>query len=200
MQNRMRVSNGQDHDDHHENVDNSRNGDGTPLEIFPAEKPCTNVLQFYCVSMTTLRHKGVNCFHMKLQKFAVGLTILNLLLLASNFLRPNIAASPDPAPASILRCRELYLMDDKGRVRAELKITPPDPNVKMPDGTRGFPESVLFRMFSSEGAPYVKLGAAEDGGGMVLGGDKSYTQALSRGANPFIKIVNKDGREQTIKP
>src|ERR1051325_8731736 len=125
---------------------------------------------------------------MKLQRFAVGLTILNVLLLASNFLRPNFAVSPDTA-TSILRCRELYLMDDHGHIRAELKITPPDPKVKMPDGTRGFPESVLFRMFSSDGAPYIKLGAAEDGGGMVLGGDKSYTQLLSRGADPFIKIV-----------
>src|ERR1051326_2142944 len=109
---------------------------------------------------------------MKIQKFCVGLTILNLVIFASNFLRPSIAASADNT-APVLRCRELYLMDDKGRVRAELKITPPHPNVKMPDGTRGFPESVLFRMFSSEGAPYIKLGAAEDGGGMVLGGDKS---------------------------
>lgn len=137
---------------------------------------------------------------MKLQRFAAGLTILNVLLLASNFLRPNFAAPSDTAAAPILRCRELYLVDDHGHVRAELKITPPDPNVKMPDGTKGYPESVLFRMFSSDGAPYIKLGAAEDGGGMVLGGDKSYTQVLSRGANPFIKIVNKDGREQTIKP
>ena len=140
---------------------------------------------------------------MKLRRFSVGLTsltILNLVIFASNFLRPSIAASPDTTPTPVLRCRELYLMDDKGHVRAELKITPPDPNVKMPDGTRGFPESVLFRMFSSDGAPYIKLGAAEDGGGMVLGGDKSYTQILSRGANPFVKIVNKDGREQTFKP
>ena len=137
---------------------------------------------------------------MKIQRVLVGLTILNLLILASNFLRPSIATSAETGPAPILRCRELYLMDDKGHVRAELKITPPDPNVKMPDGTRGFPESVLFRMFSSEGAPYIKLGAAEDGGGMVLGGDRSYTQILSRGANPFVKIVNKDGREETFKP
>jgi len=34
----------------------------------------------------------------------------------------------------------------------------------------------------------------------VLGGEKGYTQLLSRGTDPFIKIVTKDGREQTIKP
>ena len=45
-------------------------------------------------------------------------------------------------------------------------------------------------------APFV----AEDGGGLVPGGIRSYTQLLSRGTDPFIKIVNKDGREQTITP
>jgi|SRR3954469_7197616 hypothetical protein len=135
---------------------------------------------------------------MKVQKFTVGLTALNILILISIFLRANTAAPPDVAP--ILRCRELYLIDDKGRVRAELKVTPPDPNVKMPDGTRGFPECVLFRMFSASGSPHVKLGAS-DGGGLVLGGDGTYIQILSRGTNtPFVKIVDKNGREQTMKP
>lgn len=35
---------------------------------------------------------------------------------------------------------------------------------------------------------------------LVLGGEKGHTQLLSRGADPFIKIVTKDGRERTIKP
>jgi hypothetical protein len=136
---------------------------------------------------------------MKMQRFTVGLTALNIVILISVFLRANTAASPERAP--VVRCRELYLVDDKGRVRAELKVTPPDPNVKMPDGTRGFPESVLFRLFSSTGGPYVKLGAAEDGGGLVLGGEGTYVQILSRGSNtPFVKIMGKDGREQTMKP
>lgn len=129
----------------------------------------------------------------------VGLTTLNVLILFSTFYRANLVAAPD-GPAPIIRCRELYLMDDKGRVRAELKVTPPDPNVKMPDGTKGYPETVLFRLISSTGGPYVKVTACEDGGGMVLGGDGAYIQGLSRGANPFVKIVNKSGQEQIVKP
>jgi hypothetical protein len=136
---------------------------------------------------------------MKTLRFTVGLTALNILILISLLFRANSAISADQAP--ILRCRELYLVDNKGRVRAELKVTPPDPNVKMPDGTVGFPECVLFRQFSSAGGPYVKLGASEDGGGLVLGGDGGYIQLLARGTNtPFVKIVTKDGREQTFKP
>jgi hypothetical protein len=35
---------------------------------------------------------------------------------------------------------------------------------------------------------------------LVLGGEKGYTQLLSREQDPFIKIATKDGRERTIKP
>ena len=136
---------------------------------------------------------------MKTQRFAIGLTMLNLFVLMSTLFRANSAATPEVAP--VLRCRELYLVDDKGRVRAELKVTPAQPTLKMPDGTTGFPESVLFRLISSTGSPHVKLGANEDGAGLVLGGEGGYVQILSRGTNvPFAKIVTKDGREQVMKP
>ena len=55
---------------------------------------------------------------MKTQRFAIVLTVINLLLLMSAFFRANSAATPEVMP--VLRCRELYIMDDKGRVRAEL--------------------------------------------------------------------------------
>ena len=136
---------------------------------------------------------------MKAQRITIGLTALNVLILLMTVFRATTAAAPETAP--ILRCRELYLVDDKGRVRAELKVTPPQPDLKMPDGSIGFPESVLFRLISSTGSPHVKLGANEDGGGFVLGGDGGYVQILSRGTNaPFVKIVTKDGREQVMKP
>jgi len=136
---------------------------------------------------------------MKTQRFAIGLVVLNLFILMCTLFRAQSAAKPEVAP--VLRCRELYLVDDAGRVRAELKVTPAQPKLKMPDGTTGFPESVLFRLISSTGSPHVKLGANEDGGGLVLGGEGGYVQILSRGTNvPFVKIVTKDGREQVMKP
>jgi hypothetical protein len=39
----------------------------------------------------------------------------------------------------------------------------------------------------------------EDGAGLVLGGEKGYTQLLSRGTDPFMKIVTKDGREKSVQ-
>ena len=46
----------------------------------------------------------------------------------------------------------------------------------------------------------MKLSATEDGAGMVLGGDGGHVQILSRGANPFVKIADKSGREEVLKP
>jgi hypothetical protein len=92
---------------------------------------------------------------------------------AEPIVRPALAAQ---TIAPVLRGRALEIVDDQGRVRAEIKVLPAQPTAKMPDGT------------------------TEDGSGLVLGGEKGYTQLLSRRTDPFIKIVTKDGREHTIKP
>jgi len=68
------------------------------------------------------------------------------------------------------------------------------------DGTIGYPEGVQLRLISSGNSPHVKLVTTEDGSGLVLGGEKGYTQLLSRGSDPFITIVTKDGRERRITP
>ena len=104
--------------------------------------------------------------------------------------------------APVLRGRELQLLDHRGRVRAEIKVLPPDPAVKMPDGTTGYPETVLLRLIDSQGRPNVKIAATEDGSAMSLGGntDPTHIQILSRGDRPLMKLVNRDGKQQTIQP
>ena len=137
---------------------------------------------------------------MKIQRFALALTLLNLALLVFLVVEHRKAEAQNVAP--VLRGRELQLVDDQGRVRADLKVYPADPKVKMPDGTTGYPEAVMLRLYSSQGRPNIKLATTEDGSGLVLGGEANptYVQILSRGGNPFVKLVNKDGREQVIKP
>src|SRR4051812_7065135 len=134
----------------------------------------------------------------KLQRLTIIIAALNLLLLMFGLaqLRPASAQGV----ATVLRARALEIVDDQGRVRAEIKVLPAQPDAKMPDGTTGYPEAVQVRLISSQGSPHVKLVTTEDGSGLVLGGEKGYTQLLSRGTDPFIKIVTKDGRERTIKP
>ena len=141
---------------------------------------------------------------MKTQRFAIGLTVLNLFILIGILFRANSAAMPETAP--VLRGRALELVDARGRVRAEIKVLPALPTVKMPDGTTGYPESVQLRLISSKGGPNVKLAASEDGAGLSLVGESGsvqtgYVQILSRDTNlPFVKLVTNDGREQVIRP
>jgi hypothetical protein len=134
---------------------------------------------------------------MRLQRLAVILTVLNFLLLTVLIgqFRP-IAAASDVAP--VLRGRALELVDEKGRVRAEIKVFPAQPNLKMPDGTIGISEVVELRLIDSAGSPHVKLSTLEDGSGLLLGGEGGYLQLLSRGPMSLVKIVNKDGHVQTI--
>ena len=91
----------------------------------------------------------------------------------------------------MLRGRELQLVDQHGRVRVEMKILPSDPTVKMPDGTSGYPETVLLRLIDSQGRPNVKIAATEDGSGISLGGNANPThiQILSRGDKTVLKLV-----------
>ncbi len=133
----------------------------------------------------------------------VALVALNAAILAFQFAR---AQPPGTAPATpvpdVLRARSFELVDDQGRTRAELRVLPADPHVKMPDGTTGYPETVLLRLVDSHNGPNVKLATTEDGAGLVLGSRSgTYIQLLARGeADPFVKIVTKDGREKTLKP
>jgi hypothetical protein len=137
---------------------------------------------------------------MKTQRVAIGLTMLNLVILMFVLLLANSARSPEVA--SVLRGRALEIVDDHGHVRAMIKVFPDNPTVKMPDGTMGYPEPVLLRLIDSKGAPNVKIAATEDGSAISLGGESNPThvQVLARGTSTSLKLVNKDGREQLIKP
>jgi hypothetical protein len=139
---------------------------------------------------------------MKTQQWLSILTLLNLALLlfsAVHQIRPVKAQS---AISSVVRGRGLELVDDHGRVRAEIKVFAADPSVSMPDGTRGYPETVLLRLINSKGAPNVKIAATEDGSAVSLGGASNPTdiQILARGMNTSLKLTNKDGKQHLIKP
>ena len=133
----------------------------------------------------------------KLQRLTIVLTAFNLILLAFGLAQ---LVRRLPRGCWVFCARALEIVDDQGRVRAEIKVLPAQPTLKMPDGTTGYPETVQLRLVSSQGSPNVKLVTTEDGSGLVSGAEKQYTQLLSRGTDPFIKIVTQDGRERTIKP
>jgi hypothetical protein len=133
------------------------------------------------------------------RRLLVVLTGLNLLLLVFSLGR-SIVVAQDAAP--VLRGRALEIVDDRGRIRASITILPADPNVKMPDGTTGYPETVLLRLVNSKGRPTIKIAATERGAGQLLGGesDPTYVQILAEGGVTSLKLSNKSGRVQTIAP
>jgi hypothetical protein len=137
---------------------------------------------------------------MTTQRLAIALTVTNLVILTVTLIHSRPATADVALP--VLRGRALEIVDDQGKVRADLKVYPADPKVKMPDGTTGYPETVMLRIYTSKGGPNVKLATTEDGSALVLGGESNpmYAQILSRGTSPLLKPVNKDGREQVIKP
>ncbi|CAN5352167.1 hypothetical protein BH10PSE9_BH10PSE9_04720 [soil metagenome] len=134
------------------------------------------------------------------QRLLLALTLVNVALLAFSLTR--LSATGAEADTQIIRGRGLELVDNQGRVRASIAVLPADAGVKMPDGTKGYPETVLLRLITSQGRPNVKLAATETGAGLVLGGeaDPTYVQVLAARGNTSLKFSDNDGREQVIKP
>jgi hypothetical protein len=137
---------------------------------------------------------------MKTQRLLVALTVVNLLILSLSLNRTAPVSAEGAAP--VLRGRALEIVDDRGRVRATISVLPADPEFKMPDGTTGYPETVLLRLISPEGRPNVKIGASKRGSGLLLAGeaDPTYMQVLSEGASTTLKLSEKKGRERVISP
>jgi len=133
-----------------------------------------------------------------------ALTALNLLLLVSLLVERIQPAFASPGAAEVLRGKGLEIVDAQGRVRASIEIIPRDSTVKMPDGTVGYPETVLLRLSSSIGRPNVKLAATEDGSGMSLGGSSdarnTYMQLMARGATTQLKLTAEGKPDRVIAP
>jgi hypothetical protein len=72
---------------------------------------------------------------MKIQRVLVALTVLNLVLLM--FLMAQIRPVTAQNIAPVLRGRALEIVDDQGRVRAEIKVHPAQPALKMPEWHNG---------------------------------------------------------------
>jgi hypothetical protein len=137
---------------------------------------------------------------MKMQRILIALTVANIALLTLLIARSGSAGAQ--GDTQVIRGRALEIVDERGKIRASITVIPADPTRKMPDGTTGYPETVLLRLISSEGRPNVKIGASEQGSGLGLGGesDPTYVQILAERARTSLKLTNKDGREQIIKP
>jgi hypothetical protein len=137
---------------------------------------------------------------MKMQRLLFTLTALNLLLLL--FLLAQMRPVEANADSPVLRGRGLEIVDDRGRVRASIKLHPADVHFRMPDGTTGYPETVVLRLIDPNGRPEVKIEASVKGGGIGLVGEGDGTQAQlgAKGAQSRLRLMDNEGRELVLRP
>jgi hypothetical protein len=136
------------------------------------------------------------------QRFVIGITMVNLLLLVWTVARIPIAEAQNAAP--VVRARSLEIVDEQGRVRAFLGVLPANPNTRMSNG-KTFPETVILRLMDPKtGRPSVKLATSEQGSGLGLLGE-SHTQETwagigADGTSSAVRLRNEGEKEQQIKP
>jgi len=139
---------------------------------------------------------------MRIQRIAIALTVINLLILVTAMSRIGSAATTQTVP--MLRGRGLEIVDDRGKVRAQIIVLPADTAAKTAR-RQNYPETVLLRLIDPNGRPGVKIGTSVDGSGMSLAGDSERRdwngiQILAESAGTSVKLTNKNGRKQIITP
>jgi hypothetical protein len=113
------------------------------------------------------------------------------VLLAVHFFRspPRSATAQDAGEIpAVLRARLIELVDERGLTRAQLKVES--------DG-----EAVL-RMRDAKGTIRVKLGASEDGSGLLLIDDRTEpgVQILAKRAGTTVTLAEKGKEARVLKP
>jgi hypothetical protein len=132
---------------------------------------------------------------MKLQRAALALTVVNLILLVLLLAQLQPVAAQQP---QVLRGSGLEIVDAQGRPRATISLLGPT----VVDGQK-YPEAVVFRLIDPKGAPVVKMDASEEGSGLGLS-DNSREGGLRLMAKDrtgtYVQVTNRDGRKQVMKP
>jgi hypothetical protein len=134
---------------------------------------------------------------MRLTRMEIGLTVMNAALVTIVIGgRVNSAAAAPQVPA-VLRARALEIVDEQGRVRANILVHGPE----TVNGIR-YPETVLFRLSDPTSGPVVKLTATANGAalGLSAGGNDGGVQLYGRDTASFVRVVDKNGRSTMLKP
>ena len=135
---------------------------------------------------------------MRSQRLLYALTALNLVLLLFILFSSTVPALASTSVSPVLRGRALEIVDDRGRVRASIKLHPA--HTFEPTGKR-YPETVMLRLIDPNGRPEIKIGASVEGGGLSLVGVSDSTQVLLLADNSSsVRLKNRSGQERVIRP
>jgi hypothetical protein len=132
---------------------------------------------------------------MKTQRIALVVTVINLMLMVVLLAQFRLASANDEV-VPILRGRGLEIVDSQGRIRAQILVHGPEVV-----NNKQYPETVLFRLADQHKRPLVKLTAAENGAALGLSDDADGgVQLFARDTGSFVKVTDKKGKEQVLKP
>jgi hypothetical protein len=123
---------------------------------------------------------------MRAPRLLVALTGINALFMAVSLTQANrLSAAGD---SETVRARLIELVDQQGRVRAQLKVEP--------DG------EAVFRLRDAKGEVRVKLGAGTDGSGLVLldGATEPAIHMLAKDNGTSVTLTGKGGQRRVIVP
>jgi hypothetical protein len=135
---------------------------------------------------------------MRSQRLLFALTALNLVLLLFILFSSTVPALASTSVSPVLRGRALEIVDDRGRVRASIKLHPA--HTFEPTGKR-YPETVMLRLIDPNGRPEIKIGASVEGGGLSLVGISDSTQVLLLAdSSTSVRLKNRTGQERVIRP
>jgi hypothetical protein len=131
---------------------------------------------------------------MKTQRLALALTIINLGLMIFLLAQSRRAVADEVVP--VLRGRALEIVDAQGRVRANILVHGPERST-----TNFIRRQCYFGMSDPKSGPVVKLTAAANGSALGLSDDADGgVQLFARDTGSFVKVVDKKGKEQILKP
>ncbi|MEX2273587.1 MAG: hypothetical protein WD690_19130 [Vicinamibacterales bacterium] len=135
---------------------------------------------------------------MKLQRAALALTVVNLVLLVlilAGRLPTAAAAAPSQDVVPVVRTHRLELVDERGQIRSRLNVEP--------EG------EVVFRLVDRTGTIRVKLGADQRGSGLLLLDEATEpgvhiiarrTGTTERQTTTSVTLRGADGQQRVIKP
>jgi hypothetical protein len=124
--------------------------------------------------------------NMNMNRLAVALTAVNLVLLIVLLVQSRSIANQ--TVPEVLRVRSFELVDEAGRVRAQLNVEPSG--------------EVVFRLRGEDESIRVKLGASAEGSGLVLIDDRTEpgVQILAQQDGTSLTLTDQSGAKQVIEP
>lgn len=136
---------------------------------------------------------------MKAQPLLLGLTLFNAALVAATLTSRSEALAHE-GTLPVLRGRGLEIVDDAGRVRASITVSPAGVSQR----GDSFPETVLLRLATERGRPSVKISASERGSGLSFAGPTGTSntwlilEAKERATS--LELRDEDGARRVIAP